>query len=57
MYFLKASIIVLVVYFIDISYKKDFAANPTLTGLVKVAILVLGLAPGLRDVLRLGIGV
>jgi uncharacterized membrane protein len=57
MYLLKAIIIVLVVYFIDILYKKDFMENPTLTGLVKVAILVLGLGPGLRDILRLGIGV
>ena len=54
---LKAIIVVLVVYFIDILYKKDFQQNPTLTGLVKIAILVLGLGPGLRDILRLGIGV
>jgi uncharacterized membrane protein len=57
MYVLKAAIIIAVVYFIDIQYKNDFKGNPTLTGLVKIAILVLGLAPGLRDVLRLGMGV
>jgi uncharacterized membrane protein len=54
---LKAGIVVLVIYFIDILYKKHFQQNPTLTGLVKIAILVLGLGPGLRDILRLGIGV
>lgn len=57
MYILKAIIIIFVVYFIDILYKKDFQANPILTGLVKIAILVLGLAPGIRDLLRLTIGV
>ncbi|UCG02737.1 MAG: DUF63 family protein, partial [Candidatus Heimdallarchaeota archaeon] len=57
MYILKAIIIIFVVYFIDILYKKDFQANPILTGLVKIAILVLGLAPGIRDLLRLAIGV
>ncbi len=57
MYVLKALIIICVVYFIDILYKKDFQSNPTLTGLVKIAILVLGLGPGIRDVLRLSLGV
>ena len=57
MFILKAIIIIFVVYFIDILYKKDFQKNPLLSGLVKIAILVLGLGPGLRDVLRLGIGV
>ena len=41
----------------DILYKKDFQLNPTLSGLVKIAILVLGLGPGIRDLLRLAIGV
>ncbi len=57
MYILKAIIIIIFVYFIDILYKKDFQSNPTLTGLLKIAILVLGLAPGTRDILRLTIGV
>jgi uncharacterized membrane protein len=57
MYLLKALIIIIVVYFMDILYKKDFQNNPILAGLVKIAILVLGLGPGLRDILRLGIGV
>ena len=54
---LKAVIIILVIYFLDVLYKKDFQDNPTLLGLVKIAILVLGLAPGIRDILRLSIGV
>ncbi len=54
---LKGFIVVLIIYFMDILYKKDFQDNPTLTGLVKVAVLVLGLAPGIRDLLRLAIGV
>ena len=54
---LKAVLIILVVYFIDILLKKDLHENPTFFGLVKVAVLVLGLAPGTRDILRLAIGV
>jgi uncharacterized membrane protein len=57
MFILKAIIVIIVIYFIDILYKKDFLENPTLTGLVKIAVLVLGLAPGIRDVMRLAIGV
>jgi uncharacterized membrane protein len=57
MFILKAVLIIVVVYFMDILYKKDFQNNPILSGLVKIAILVLGLGPGIRDLLRLGIGV
>jgi uncharacterized membrane protein len=57
MYVLKALLIILVIYFIDILYKEDFKKNPTMVGLVKIAVLVLGLAPGTRDLMRLAIGV
>ncbi len=57
MLILKAIIVIAVIYFIDILYKEDFQNNPTLTGLVRIAVLVLGLAPGIRDILRLAIGV
>ncbi len=57
MFILKAVLVILVIYFIDILYKKDFQNNPTMVGLIKIAVLVLGLAPGTRDVLRLTIGV
>jgi uncharacterized membrane protein len=57
MYLLKAVLLILVIYFIDILYKEDFKNNPTMVGLIKIAVLVLGLAPGTRDVLRLAIGV
>jgi uncharacterized membrane protein len=57
MLILKAILVILVIYFIDILYEKDFKSNPTMVGLIKIAVLVLGLAPGTRDVLRLAIGV
>ena len=57
MLILKAILVILVIYFIDILYKNDFKNNPTMVGLIKLAVLVLGLAPGIRDVLRLTIGV
>jgi len=57
MLLLKAFIVIIVIYYLDVLYKDEFQKNPILTGLVKVAVLVLGLAPGTRDLLRLTIGV
>ncbi len=52
LFFLKLPIILLAVYYID----KEVADNEKRTFL-KMAVLVLGMAPGLRDTLRLGAGV
>jgi uncharacterized membrane protein len=57
MLLLKFLVITLVVYLLDVAYKEDLARSPTLAWLVKVAVLVLGLAPGIRDALRLTMGV
>jgi uncharacterized membrane protein len=53
MFILKLIIIIFVIYVIDIALKSELAPNPRLTGLIKLCILVLGLAPGTRDMLRL----
>ena len=37
--------------------REELRESPTLGWLVKVAIMVLGLAPGIRDALRLAMGV
>jgi UDP-N-acetyl-D-glucosamine dehydrogenase len=42
---------------IDVDLKKDLSAYPSLRYLIKVAMVVLGLAPGLRDVLRVAMGI
>jgi uncharacterized membrane protein len=46
-----------VVYLIDISFSKDLKNYPNLKGLIKIIIIVLGLGPGTRDILRLVMGV
>lgn len=54
---LKFAVVTLVVYLMEIAYKEDLEESPNLAWLVKVAVLVLGLAPGTRDMLRLAMGV
>ena len=78
MYPLKFILIFLVIYVIDITYKKEIKdisrknqkfflkyqenaesvfRDKTLTGLLKICVFILGIAPGVRDMLRIGIGV
>ena len=54
---LKFAVVALVVYLMEIAYKEDLEDSPNLAWLVKVAVMVLGLAPGMRDMLRLAMGV
>jgi uncharacterized membrane protein len=54
---LKFLVVTAVVYLLDIAYREDLEETPVLGWLVKVAILVLGLAPGVRDMLRISMGV
>jgi uncharacterized membrane protein len=53
---LKLFLILAVIYVIDILFKKDLKTSPTLVGLVKICVLILGLAPGIRDGVRLAMG-
>lgn len=48
---------IVVVYLIDISFKDDLKDYPNFKGLIKIIVIVLGLGPGTRDVLRLIMGV
>jgi uncharacterized membrane protein len=54
---IKFALGVAVVYLIDISFMKDLKDYPNLKGLIKIIIIVLGLGPGTRDILRLVMGV
>ena len=54
---LKFLVVVLVVYLMEVALKADLEDSPNLAWLVKVAVMVLGLAPGMRDMLRLAMGV
>jgi len=57
MFPLKAIAYCACLYLIDVDLKKDLTSHPSLMYLIKVAMLVLGLAPGLRDALRVVMGI
>ncbi len=54
---LKLLVSVLVVYTIDIYSKEEVKQYPNLIGLVKFAIIMVGIGPGVRNFVRLGLGV
>ena len=53
----KLIVSLLVIYAIDVQSKDDPGRNPTLIGLVKFAIIMVGIGPGVRDFTRLSLGV
>ena len=53
----KFLLIILVIYVFDILYKDELKNNQILINLIKIGILILGFAPGLRDLLRVTMGV
>ncbi len=54
---LKLLVSVLVVYTIDIYSKEEVKLYPNLIGLVKFAIIMVGIGPGVRNIFRLFLGV
>ncbi len=54
---LKFIFVILVIYIIDVFYKKDLKKYSELVVIFKIVFLILGLSPGLRDVLRITMGV
>jgi uncharacterized membrane protein len=54
---IKFILVIIIIYVFDILYKKDFERYPRLVNLLKIGIFILGFAPGLRDLLRVMIGV
>lgn len=57
MFLLKVVALLFAVYVLDITLKSELGRHKQIVPLIKVAVLVLGMAPGLRDMLRLGMGV
>ena len=53
----KFLLIIIVIYVFDILYKEELKNNLTLVNLLKIGILILGFSPGLRDLLRVTMGV
>ena len=53
----KFALIIVVIYVFDILYKEELKDHLTLVNLLKIGILILGFSPGLRDLLRVTMGV
>lgn len=53
----KFLLIILVIYIFDIVYKKELDRYSRLVNLLKIGIFILGVSPGLRDLLRVTMGV
>jgi uncharacterized membrane protein len=53
---LKFGVLILTIYLLDIEYRKEMQEYPRLCGLIKIVVIILGLAPGTRDLLRLALG-
>jgi uncharacterized membrane protein len=47
----------MVIYVFDIAYKKELIKYSRLVNLLKIGIFILGVSPGLRDLLRVTMGV
>jgi len=47
----------LVIYVFDVLYKDELKNYITLVNLLKIGIIILGFSPGLRDLLRVIMGV
>jgi uncharacterized membrane protein len=53
----KFLLIILIIYLFDIAYKKELQKYTRLVNLLKIGIFILGVSPGLRDLLRVTMGV
>ena len=53
----KFILIIMIIYLIDVYYKDEFKKAPLVAGLLKICIIILGFAPGTRDILRVVMGV
>jgi uncharacterized membrane protein len=53
----KFLLIILVIYVFDVFYKKELERYSRFVNLLKIGIFILGVSPGLRDLLRVTMGV
>jgi len=53
----KLLVVIIIIFGIDVYLKEDLRSHTRLTNLVKFFVLILGISPGLRDVLRISMGV
>ncbi|MGQ9582381.1 MAG: DUF63 family protein [Thermoplasmatota archaeon] len=57
MFPLKAAALVLILYLLEVEFRRELEREGPLRGLVRAAVLILGLAPGIRDTVRVVMGV
>jgi len=53
----KFLLIIVAIYLFDVLYKKELQQYTRLVNLIKIGIFILGVSPGLRDLLRVTMGV
>ena len=53
---IKLILIVLAIYILDILYAKELERHEDMVNILKIAIIILGLAPGTRDLMRVTLG-
>jgi len=53
----KFILIIVVIYMFDVLYKEELKHHLTLVNLLKICIIILGFSPGVRDLLRVTMGV
>jgi len=53
----KFLLIIGIIYVLDIVYKDELVSQKRFVNLLKIGIFILGFAPGLRDLLRVAMGV
>jgi uncharacterized membrane protein len=53
----KLALACAIIYLMDVSFKEELKTYPLLKGLIKMIVIILGLAPGTRDVLRTAMGI
>jgi len=56
MFLLKFLVLLFAIYLLDVEFRKELENHSKLWGLVKLVVIILGLAPGTRDMLRLAFG-
>ena len=54
---LKLALIIGVIYLIDTPFKEELQKHHNLGNLLKISIVILGFSPGLRDLLRVVMGI
>ena len=53
----KLVMVLLIIYLIDTPFQDELKKYPNLGNLLKISILILGFSPGLRDLLRVIMGI